>query len=59
MNYITVETTAKKWDISERRIQIYCSEGRIDGAIKQSGVWLIPEDAVRPMRLPGGKKPLT
>lgn len=56
MNYITVETTAKKWDISERRIQIYCSEGRIDGAIKQSGVWLIPEDAVRPMRLPGGKK---
>lgn len=56
MNYTSVESTAKKWDISERRIQIYCSEGRIDGAIKRSGVWLIPEDAIRPMRLPGGKK---
>ena len=57
MNYTSVETIARRWKLSERRIQTYCSEGRISGAKKQSGVWIIPDDAIKPMRLSGGKKP--
>lgn len=56
MDYICVEQAAEKWGVSTRRVQTYCGEGRIPGAEKRSGVWLIPEGAVRPMRLSGGKK---
>lgn len=56
MDYISSKHAAEKWNTSVRRIQTYCSEGRIPGARKFSGTWQIPSDAVRPMRLPGGKK---
>ncbi len=48
MAYITVKEAAKKWDISERLAQRYCTEGRIAGAVKFSGAWAIPDDAVKP-----------
>jgi len=51
--YISTQEAAIKWGITKRRVQLYCNEGRIPGAIKQSGVWLIPSDAIKPMR----KKP--
>ena len=56
MNYTSVESIAQRWKLSERRVQTYCAEGRIVGAKKQSGVWIIPDDAIKPMRLSGGKK---
>ena len=56
MNYTSVEAIAQRWNLSERRVQTYCSAGRIPGAKKQSGVWIIPDSAVKPMRLSGGKK---
>lgn len=56
MNYMTAKDTGIKWNISTRRVQTYCSEGRIPGARKFGGTWQIPDDAIRPMRLPGGKK---
>lgn len=56
MNYTSVEVIAQRWGTSVRCVQTYCSEGRIEGAKKQSGVWIIPDDAKKPMRLPGGKK---
>ena len=56
MNYITTTYAAEKWGISPRRIQTLCSEGRIPGAQKFGGTWQIPDNATRPMRLPGGKK---
>lgn len=56
MNYTSVEIIARRWKLSERRVQTYCAEGRIAGAKKQSGVWIIPDDAIKPMRLSGGKK---
>ena len=31
---ITVDEAAKKWGISKRRVQLLCSEGRVDGASK-------------------------
>ena len=59
MNFISSKDIATKWGISERRIQVYCQEGRIPGAKKQSGVWMIPDDAIHPMRLSGGKKDIS
>ena len=54
--YNSVIEIAEKWDITPRRIQILCNENRIDGAVKQSGVWLIPADAKKPTRMMPGKK---
>lgn len=35
----------KKWNISSRRIDTFCIEGRIEGAIRKGKKWLIPADA--------------
>lgn len=56
MEYISVKDFSIKCKRSERRVQEWCREGRIEGAIKTSGVWMIPSSATCPMRLPGGKK---
>ena len=39
---------AKEWGISQRRVQIYCAEGRIKGAFKWGEIWLIPKNAQKP-----------
>ena len=56
MEYVTVRQAAQKWKISQRLIQQYCNDGRIDGAIKFSGCWAIPADAPRPDNLRKAKK---
>lgn len=56
MDNISVEEIAFKWGVTVRCVQDYCRNGRIPGAIKTSGVWMIPENAVKPMRISGGKK---
>ncbi len=48
MNYMTVKETANKWNISERYVQRYCTEGRIVGAVKHGNAWAIPENAEKP-----------
>lgn len=48
MEYISVKDAAKKWKISERRIQKLCSESRIEGTIRFNGVWAIPQNAEKP-----------
>lgn len=47
---MTVQSAAQKWDITPRRVQILCNEGRIDGAVKRSGVWFIPITTQKPAR---------
>lgn len=47
---ITVQSAAQKWEVTPRRVQILCNEGRIDGAIKKSGVWFIPSTTQKPAR---------
>ncbi len=47
--YMTVKDAAKKWGISDRRVRILCSEGKITGAYRQGRAWKIPTDAVKPM----------
>lgn len=48
MEYVSVKEKAKEWKVSERQVQYYCRQLRIDGAIKQSGVWLVPLEAENP-----------
>lgn len=48
-DYITVQEAAKKWAISERRIQKLCEENRIPGIAKFSYMWLIPKDSEKPV----------
>ena len=49
MNKLTVQQTAEKWNISVRRVQDYCRQGKIPGAQRIGTNWLIPADAIRPM----------
>ena len=48
MNYLTTAELAKKWNISQRRVAIYCKEGRFEGAELKGRTWLVPDDAEKP-----------
>lgn len=48
MEYISSPQAAKKWDISERRVQKLCEDNRIPGVSKLGYMWLIPKDAEKP-----------
>jgi len=49
MDYISVQDAAKKWGLSERRVQKLCEENRIPGVARFSRMWLIPKDAEKPV----------
>ena len=49
MVYMTLKEASEKWGVSSRQINYYCTDGRIPGAVKMAGVWLIPKDAEKPM----------
>lgn len=46
--YMTTKEASEKWDITERRINVLCKEGRIPGAYKEDKRWVIPMNAVKP-----------
>ena len=48
MNFLSVAQTAEKWEMTPRRVQVLCNEGRIDGAQKVGNIWTIPENAQKP-----------
>ena len=48
MEYLTSAECAEKWDISQRRVAIFCKEGRIAGAVMRGRMWMIPSDAEKP-----------
>ena len=48
MEYLTTAELAKKWNITQRRVAIYCKEGRIEGAILKGRTWLIPSNVTKP-----------
>ena len=49
MEYMSCPEAAKKWGISERRVQVLCRENRIPGVSKLGYMWLIPKDAEKPI----------
>lgn len=48
MEYITTKEAAKKWNISERRVQILCEQSRIVGVQRLGKAWAIPKHAQKP-----------
>lgn len=50
MKYLSVSEIAKLWNLSERSVRNYCTEGRVDGAILSGKVWIIPKNAKKPDR---------
>ncbi len=48
MKYLSVKEVAEKWNITERRVQHFCKDGKIHGAEKWGASWRIPNDAERP-----------
>lgn len=49
MEYMTLKEAGDKWGISPRRVNYYCADRRIPGAVKKATIWLIPEDAKKPI----------
>lgn len=48
MEYISVREAAARWKVSERLVQNYCAQGRIEGARKFGVSWEIPADSEKP-----------
>ena len=49
MDYMTLKEAAEKWGVTPRRVNYYCAGGRIPGAVKMAGVWLIRKNAEKPI----------
>jgi len=49
MSYMTTKEASLKWGISDRRIRILCTEGKIEGAVKIGRNWSVPSDAMKPI----------
>ena len=48
MEYMTAKEAAAKWEISERRVQVFCEQNRIDGVQRLGKAWAIPCNAIKP-----------
>ena len=46
--YMKISEVTEKWGLSARRINTFCLEGRIEGAVKFGNTWAIPRDVKRP-----------
>ncbi len=65
--FMTTREASEKWNITERRINVLCKEGRIPGAYKDNKRWLIPNETEKPAdkrlkgrnRVPGTEEKLT
>ena len=57
MNIMSSADAAIKWNISRRRVEALCAQGRIEGVQRLGGMWLIPENAEKPAdaRVKSGK----
>lgn len=49
MEYMSAKEAADKWGISQRRVAVLCSEGRIDNATIVGNMWIIPTRAEKPI----------
>lgn len=46
---MTTKIASEKWGISDRRIRILCSQGKIDGAELIGKTWYLPDNATKPL----------
>ena len=49
MEYMKVSKAAEKWGISTRRVRVLCAEGKIPGVIRKGNLYMIPENAQKPL----------
>lgn len=49
MEYMSVKEASLKWHISDRRIRVLCSEGKISGVRKDGKNYRIPVDTLKPV----------
>ncbi len=49
MEYIKVTKAAEKWGISTRRVRKLCTEGKILGVVRKGNLYMIPENATKPL----------
>ena len=49
LDWITPQQAAEKWGITDRRVQVLCLNGQIDGAVRLGRGWLIPKDTLQPV----------
>ena len=57
--YLTTAQIAEKWDVTDRQVQVLCKQGRIKGAERMGGIWIIPENAEKPTRYKARSKKKT
>lgn len=48
MEYLTAKEVAEKWGISQRRVAVLCSEGRVAEATMLGNMWVIPKETEKP-----------
>lgn len=49
LSFISAKEAAEKWNISQRRVSVLCSENRIEGAMMVGNMWIIPSNAKKPL----------
>lgn len=49
LSYMSAKEAAEKWNISQRRVAVLCSENRIEGAMMVGNMWIIPSNAEKPV----------
>ena len=49
MEYIKVSQAAEKWGLSPRRVRLLCAQNRIDGVVQKGKLYMIPENAPKPV----------
>jgi Uncharacterized conserved protein len=47
MEYMSVKQASEKWGLSDRRVRVLCSEGKIEGVIKKGRSYFIPIDTFK------------
>lgn len=49
MEFMSVRDAALLWNVSERRVQKFCEEGRVKGIQRFGRSWMIPKNAKKPL----------
>jgi len=49
MKYMTCKEAALRWGVGQRRVQVFCAQGRIPGAYRMGQMWQIPFEAHKPV----------
>jgi hypothetical protein len=58
--WVTAQEAAEKWGITDRRVQVLCANGQVEGALRLKRGWLIPKGTSKPAdgRAKNGRKPV-